>query len=315
MFSHSSTSKLWGEIPTVPEPEWERIVPKELGKLVLLSAIKHELPKPYQPVPDESCNNIIQIPKECTAMDPVVLDTIKLLQHARKVQELLDIANSDDEENVAEKIKNCPPFPEISDKRDSKKNQDKNVEYCVLQENELSPFAAGKPVEHFRLSSDNARQVLQKSVATLIAHTGFDYVAESFFCKFTLHLRHAVDEEILHGPSMFPDIMEHVYYKMGLGSIRSIQGFYQTQILDYREKVRNDCLKLVGEYQVCCALLQVKDPPYDIRFKKEEGDDNDIPEIHFPAAGEGDGVDELQPSLEPEFQMLEMLEQEVHSVP
>lgn len=51
------------------------------------------------------------------------------------------------------------------------------------------------------------------------------------------------------------------------------------------------------------------------RYKKEEGDDSDIPEIHFPASGDGDGVDELQPSLEPEFQMLEMLEQEVQAIP
>lgn len=32
----------------------------------------------------------------------------------------------------------------------------------------------------------------------------FTDIAETFFRKFTLHLRHAVDSEILHGPSMFP---------------------------------------------------------------------------------------------------------------
>lgn len=50
---------------------------------------------------------------------------------------------------------------------------------------------------------------------------------------------------------------------------------------------------------------------YCRRFKKELEDDGDIPEIHFPALGDGDGVDELQPSLEHGFQMLHSLEQEV----
>ena len=38
--------------------------------------------------------------------------------------------------------------------------------------------------------------------------------------------------------------------------------------------------------------------------------EEDIPEIHFPALGDGYAADELQPSLEPGFQMLHSLEQE-----
>jgi hypothetical protein len=38
--------------------------------------------------------------------------------------------------------------------------------------------------------------------------------------------------------------------------------------------------------------------------------EEDIPEIHFPALGDGYSADELQPSLEPGFQMLHSLEQE-----
>jgi hypothetical protein len=38
--------------------------------------------------------------------------------------------------------------------------------------------------------------------------------------------------------------------------------------------------------------------------------EEDIPEIHFPALGDGYSADELQPSLEPGFQMLHSLEQD-----
>jgi len=43
--------------------------------------------------------------------------------------------------------------------------------------------------------------------------------------------------------------------------------------------------------------------------------EEDIPEIHFPALGDGYSADELQPSLEPGFQMLHSLEQEEQCVP
>lgn len=56
---NNTTNKYWGEYPSPPENEWDKIVQKDLGKLVILSAIKPELPKPYQPVPDENCNKII----------------------------------------------------------------------------------------------------------------------------------------------------------------------------------------------------------------------------------------------------------------
>lgn len=46
-------NQLWGEIPEPRNLEWDKVVPKEIGKLVILSAIKPELPKGKQPQPDE----------------------------------------------------------------------------------------------------------------------------------------------------------------------------------------------------------------------------------------------------------------------
>ena len=46
------------------------------------------------------------------------------------------------------------------------------------------------------------------------------------------------------------------------------------------------------------------------RGRSDTVNEEDIPEIHFPALGDGYAADELQPSLEPGFQMLHSLEQE-----
>lgn len=51
--------ELWGEIPRPINTEWDKIVPKEIGKLVILSAIKPELPKVKQPQPDEDSDQLI----------------------------------------------------------------------------------------------------------------------------------------------------------------------------------------------------------------------------------------------------------------
>jgi hypothetical protein len=42
--------------------------------------------------------------------------------------------------------------------------------------------------------------------------------------------------------------MEHVFYEMGVGSIRNLHGFYQTRVLRYYEQVLNRCTALHDEY-------------------------------------------------------------------
>jgi hypothetical protein len=42
--------------------------------------------------------------------------------------------------------------------------------------------------------------------------------------------------------------MECVFYEMGVGSIRTLHGFYQTRVLRYYEQVLNKCASLHDEY-------------------------------------------------------------------
>jgi hypothetical protein len=46
-------------------------------------------------------------------------------------------------------------------------------------------------------------------------------------------LRFAVDREALMGQTPFPDVMEQVFHEVGIGSVLSLQKFWQHRIKDY----------------------------------------------------------------------------------
>jgi STAGA complex 65 subunit gamma len=94
------------------------------------------------------------------------------------------------------------------------------------------------------LSWHSCRQLLYQAVATILAHTGFECanesvletltdVAHEYCLKFTKLLRFAVDREALLGQTPFPDVMEQVFHEVGIGSVLSLQKFWQHRIKDY----------------------------------------------------------------------------------
>lgn len=42
--------------------------------------------------------------------------------------------------------------------------------------------------------------------------------------------------------------MERVFYEMGVGSVKTLHGFYQTRVLKYHEMMINKCNSLQDEY-------------------------------------------------------------------
>ncbi|XP_046676176.1 STAGA complex 65 subunit gamma-like [Homalodisca vitripennis] len=310
-------SQLWGEIPEPRNTEWDKVVPKEIGKLVILSAIKMEPPKVKQPQPDEHADNNITVGPEHSTMEQNVLYTIKLIQHARQVDDLIRVSNSmiQDEEPSVE-VKECPPMPQAPTQEIKQEET-----FPSYKSREESPFTLGEPIVLPELGREVTKEILYKSVSTLCAHAGYDSgmqsslqvltdVAEDFFKKFTRLLRYAVDREDLYGNSGFPDAMERVFHEMGLGSVTRLHDFYQSRVLQYRDQCQEKCQKLVQQYEALLPTIK-REPDELVRFKTEMESEEDIPEIHFPAMAEGDCVDELQSSLEPGFQMLHSLEQEV----
>jgi len=79
-------------------------------------------------------------------------------------------------------------------------------------------------------------------------------------------------------------------------------------VLRYYEQVLNKCSSLHDEYS--SLAVPVHRSASDNEIISDTVNEEDIPEIHFPALGDGYAADELQPSLEPGFQMLHSLEQE-----
>ena len=100
----------------------------------------------------------------------------------------------------------------------------------------------GEPVTE--LSWPSCRQLLYQSVATVLAHAGFDSAQESVletltdlahehYLKLSWLLRVAVDREARLGTSPFPDVVEQVFHEMGIGSVLALHRFWQVRIKDY----------------------------------------------------------------------------------
>lgn len=308
---------LWGEYPETRE---EEKVPKEIGDLVILSAIKKEMPKAKQPQPPPGAGNDIVIAPEHSTMEENVLYTIKLIQHARQVRKLINQVKSSDlpDEGTSRDMKSCPPMPFKSESIQKKQNRGS----CHLEQIERreTSFTLGEPIYLPDIGKEIAKEILFKFVATVVAHAGFDTamqiplqtladVAESYLKKFTTLLRFATDKEAVYGNTGFSDAMERVYHEMGIGSIFSMHDFYQKRIFQYRDMREARSLRLVQQYQD--LLQELKLETEEVLFKSEMEIEEEIPELHFPATAEGDCEDELQSSLEPGFQMLQSLEQEV----
>lgn len=117
------------------------------------------------------------------------------------------------------------------------------------------------------LSWPSCRQLLYQSVATVLAHAGFESAHESVletltdlvhehYLRLTFLLRTAVDREARLGASPFPDVVEQVFHEMGIGSMLALQRFWQVRIKDYHSYMMRVSLKL--SYFIACPVQQLR---------------------------------------------------------
>lgn len=110
----------------------------------------------------------------------------------------------------------------------------------------VCPRGEGEPVTE--LSWPSCRQLLYQSVATMLAHAGFESAMESVletltdlvhehYLRLTRLLRVAVDREARLGSTPFPDVVEQVFHEVGIGSVLALQRFWQVRIKDYHSYV------------------------------------------------------------------------------
>ncbi|XP_067000225.1 STAGA complex 65 subunit gamma [Anabrus simplex] len=321
------TRRHWGEYDP-PDNGPAEVISSELAASLIQKGLKPVPLKLYQPCGYQEPTKI-ELPAECSAMDDTVLHTIKLLQYEKKMTALINHIQPQMRKisDMSEVQDLKPPvFPEQVEKKPLH-----TLKYPFgYMEIKSSPFTRGEPVSVPELNLTNTRLILRKAVAALFAHVGYDTttqavldtmtdIAEDFILKFVNLLRIAVDQELTSGSTSFPDPVERVFAEMGLGSMLSLHTFYQQRVLMYHQRVLNDCLWLATRYSQLTESTvkqEVMIPSVKCKIENEDDvdDDVDVPEIHFPALGDGYAVDELQPSLEPGFQMLHSLEQEEQKV-
>ncbi|GLG96128.1 Uncharacterized protein GBIM_02946 [Gryllus bimaculatus] len=303
-------SRYWGEIPSAEE------VPEDFADVMIQNTMKPIAVKLHEPTGEEEPASE-ELPPECSEMDETVIHTIKLLQYAKSMQSVIDKLKAK-RGNIDTSALNSPPFPDEL----KKKFPQRPAPFC-FKERISTPFMEGIGPPPHRLTETNARSILRKCVATIFAHIGYDDsqqvaldvmtdVSEEYFIKFTRLLRVGVDHEMMTGNVGFPDVMERTFHEMGIGSMLIVHNFYQDRILKYHQKVLDHCNYLAAEHAILTAT-QIKQETTEIIECKIENEDDyaDVPEFHVPAAlGDGTSAEQLRPSLEQGFKVLQKFEQE-----
>ncbi|KAJ9580648.1 hypothetical protein L9F63_024171 [Diploptera punctata] len=312
----------WGEM-SEPQGVSSDFISSDLMNLLILKGMKIDPLKVHQPCENEDLG-VYEVPAECSKMDSIVLHTIQLIQHHKTLQGLIKMAQEQIEKGNEVDFdgpKSLPSAPQIPELPEITQKHGFSYPFRYMEKT-FSSFSQGERPPPFILNANIAKCILRKSVATLLAHTGYDKtshstldtltdVAEEYLQKFTHLLRVTVDQEVMCKSDSFPDAMERVFYDMGIGSMTVLHEFYQRRVLRYHKRMLEICNVLQEEY--AGLSLPVLRPATEEIIRcgpSEVENEEDIPEIHFPALGEGYSADELQPSLEPGFQMLHSLEQE-----
>nr|CAD7460153.1 unnamed protein product [Timema tahoe] len=158
---------LWGEM--TPSSE-ECALSADLQKILLLKAMKQEPLKLYQPCTPPFGEPVI-VPLECSKMDGKIIQTLPLVQHYRRLETLItDIQTAIKHTNEVELL-----IIEAA------------ITFVQWQQCKLcTPFHVGVGEPLFKLSSINTRHILRKSVAAVLAHTGYERKVKKPFGKINL---------------------------------------------------------------------------------------------------------------------------------
>ncbi|XP_010141655.1 PREDICTED: STAGA complex 65 subunit gamma [Buceros rhinoceros silvestris] len=178
---------------------------------------------------------------------------------------------------------------------DEEQMQDEIVSRILPSELNRVCKSVGKGEPVTELSWSSCRQLLYQSMATILAHTGFECANESVletltdiaheYClKFTKLLRFAVDREARLGHTPFPDVMEQVFHEVGIGSVLSLQKFWQHRIKDYHSYMLQVSKQLSEEYEKIVNPEKAAEDTKPVKIKEEP-----VSDITFPISEELEG--------------------------
>ncbi|XP_074065914.1 STAGA complex 65 subunit gamma [Macrotis lagotis] len=289
--------RYWGEIP-ISSSQANRssfdLLPRELRLVEVQDPLLHQ-PSANKPRP----TTMLDIPSEPCSL---TTHTIQLIQHNRHLRSLIATAQTQLQQQAegikteeSEPLPSCPASPPLPDDLLSLDNKIGKMPFQIRHSDPESDFYRGKGEPVTELSWNSCRQLLYQSVATILAHAGFECanesvletltdVAHEYCLKFTKLLRFAVDREAQLGQTPFPDVIEQVFHEVGIGSILSLQKFWQHRIKDYHSYMLQVSKQLSEEYEKIVNPEKATEDTKPVKVKEEL-----VSDITFPVSEELEG--------------------------
>ena len=312
MADHSSSTRLWGEIPGTSETSINLSPLEKEGLLKLSRPLPVDGPKFHSPI-----TKVKEMKME-PSCDPLVMNTIQLLEYRRVLERLLEtvsnykvaIANG-----TIEKMPSLQPAPEMPAIVEPSKSDLED------HEEDDSEDAPGGPQHRvMSLGRDTVRQLLETSVVRLAAHAGYQTAAASavqlltdataqFLATFCSLLRLQLDRRLEAGPHSadgWADALENVCVEMRVASatiesprctVLALAEYYEEAVVGRHRGLAREVRQMAAQYEAGTSSWC----------------QDDIPEMHFPSSDEGAGgdtynFDHATPTLDVGMQMLQSLE-------
>ena len=250
-----SNTPHWGEFEDRSSSQEESgLSVADMEDLLYPEAPRHSPLVLHQPSQEKTSTFQI-LPLELCRSDPLVLHTIRLLQHQRTILQLIARAQSIGSDGGVLPACPAPPADIQTDKKNIKQS------FLNFFPPEVTPFTcAQKQSQKLEVESSTARLILRKAVATTCAHAGFTDTTESvlrvltdvtheFFSKFTCVLRNNTDQMMISKNTPFHDVVEKTLRDIDMGSMTDLHGLYKEGVVSYHAKVRQKTLQLHQHYQ------------------------------------------------------------------
>ena len=277
---------LWGEIPQSDQSSIN-LTPQEKEGLMTISrplTTQIDGPKFHSPLTNQK---EMKMEQQC---DPLVINTIQLLEYKRVLEKLLETVSSykiSISNGSLDKMPSCPPAPEMptiveTPKKDIKEDITDDSDDVIEQKQRV-----------MQLSRSRVRELLEKSVIRLTAHAGYQTstntalhtltdATDQYLRQFCSLLRGQLDTRLEAAPDNsdgWSDALEQVCVEMRVGNTALETGKYSVLAL--------------GDYYQDCVVRRHRNLVRDVKqmtAQYEAGTSSwgqdDIPEMHFPSSDE-----------------------------
>ncbi|MBN3313725.1 ST65G protein, partial [Atractosteus spatula] len=285
--------RYWGEIPAPAAPPSRSsfdLLQREFRSVEVQDPPLHQ-PSAQRPRP----TTMLDVPSEPCSL---TIHTVQLCQHARRLRGLLAAAQGQPQAEGAGRPEDSdalPPRPATPALPDDLLPPDSKAPHQPFQLRHSDPesdFYKGRGEPVTELSWPSCRQLLYQSVATVLAHAGFETAQESVletltdvahehYLRLSRLLRVGVDREARLGTTPFPDVVEQVFHEVGIGSVLALQRFWQQRIKDYHSYMLQVSRELSEEYERLVNPEKATEDTKPVKIKEEP-----LSDIAFPVSEE-----------------------------